>query len=120
MDSRLHILQHSLGLDEYGQGRAYRNHFVTSPGTTDWPDCCALVDAGLMKRHPPSTLTGGGYCFTVTEAGRAHVTNHSPKPPKLTRSQKRYREYLASDSFRNFREFLNYEAAVRREMKAAP
>ncbi|MHB0986236.1 MAG: hypothetical protein ACYC05_11690 [Sulfuricella sp.] len=38
MDSKLHILQHSLGLDKYGDGNQYRNHFVTGPGSTDFDD----------------------------------------------------------------------------------
>lgn len=31
--SLLNILQHSLGLDEYGRGTPYRNHFVTGEGS---------------------------------------------------------------------------------------
>ena len=52
---QLHILQHSLGLDEYGRGTMYRNHFVTGEGSLDHPHCVALVEAGLMNQrvdHP--------------------------------------------------------------------
>lgn len=70
---KLHILRHSLGLDKYGHGSPYRNRFVTGPGTTDWPDCTAMVDEGLMVRISPTELTGGDYCFVVTDAGREYV-----------------------------------------------
>jgi hypothetical protein len=104
--ARLHILQHSLGLNEYGQGRPYRNHFVTGPGSSDYDRCMALVAAGLMTRRAGSELTGGGDLFTVTDAGRAFVTENSPAPPTLTRGQHRYRRYLASDSGLTFGEWL--------------
>lgn len=101
---QLEILRHSLGLTRSKE--AYRNHFVTGPGSDDHPTCMALVEAGLMKRHQPSALTGGDDCFSVTEAGRAYVAEHTPPPPKLTRSQQRYRDYLRSDSDQSFREWL--------------
>lgn len=105
-DPQLEILQHSLGLDRYGQGNAYRNHFVTSPGSTDWPHCQALVDAGLMRVFEPNALTGGGHCFAVTEAGIAHVKANSPKPPKTTAGQRRYRSFLRYDSGLTFGDWL--------------
>src|SRR6478609_3022343 len=43
---QLHILQHSLGLDEHGRGTMYRSHFVTGEGSKDHADCMALVEAG--------------------------------------------------------------------------
>jgi hypothetical protein len=106
MDSKLQILQHSLGVNQYGQGNQYRNHFVTGPKTTDWPHCMALVSEGLMQRHAPSALTGGSDCFTVTDAGRAYVAEHSPKPPKLTQGQQRYRAWLRADCGLKFGEWL--------------
>ena len=67
---QLLILRHSLGVGDDGKGRSYRNHFVTGEGSTDYPHCMALVDAGLMKRRKGNVLTGGDDLFTVTEAGR--------------------------------------------------
>ena len=67
---QLAILRHSLGLRDDGRGRAYRNHFVTGEGSTDYPHCMALVDAGLMTRRKGSALSGGDDIFIVTEAGR--------------------------------------------------
>jgi len=105
----LEILQHALGLDKYGHGSFYRNHFVTGPGSDDYHDCCDLVIAGLMKRTE-SDLTGGDDLFFATEAGKEYVRTHSPPPPKLTASQRRYRRYLACDSSMSFREFLKMDS----------
>lgn len=90
----LHILQHSLGIDQFGQGEQYRNHFVTGEGSKDHPDCMALVAAGLMNVRRAIKMFGDMDGFTVTDAGRAYVAEHSPAPPKLTRGQQRYREWL--------------------------
>lgn len=63
------ILRHALGL---GRGdRDYRNHFVTGPGSTDYPHCEALVAAGLMLRWEGNPLSGGDPIYRVTDAGRA-------------------------------------------------
>lgn len=103
---QLHILQHSLGLDQYGQGTWYRNHYVCGPGQGGYLDCCALVLAGLMQEHPPSELTGGDSCFVVTSEGKEAVRTHSPKPPRVTRAQKRYREWLGADCGLTFKQWL--------------
>jgi len=63
-----HILRHSLGLN-YGR-EMYRNHFVTGEGSTDYPDCMALVKMGLMTRRAGSELTGGDDVFFVTDEGK--------------------------------------------------
>lgn len=86
---QLHILRHSLGLTS---GREmYRNHFVTGEGSDDYAGCMALVDAGLMERRGFSALTGGDWCFTVTEAGKRAAIDSLPK---LSRAQERYRRWL--------------------------
>lgn len=102
----LEIMQHALGLDEYGRGTGYRNHFVTGPGTTDWDDCRALTEAGLMESHGPEALYGNGFCFVVTDAGCEAVRLHSPKPPELTAGQRRYRRFLDADCGLSFGEWL--------------
>lgn len=104
--ARLHILQHSLGLDQYGQGSWYRNHYVCGPGHHGYDDCIALVADGLMVERPPRELFGGDSCFVVTQAGKEAVRRESPKPPKLTRSQKRYREWLRIDNGVKFGDWL--------------
>lgn len=112
----LSILQHSLGRDEYGQTRRrsgesgdFRNHFCTGEGNTDFTLCREAVAQGLMKEHPQSQISGGDHIFTVTEAGKVFITENSPaRPPepKLSRSKRRYREFLDSDSGLTFREWL--------------
>ena len=64
------ILMHALGMRKVGDP-SFRNHFVTGPGTTDYPHCEALVAAGMMRRRAGHLLTGGDPLFIVTDAGRA-------------------------------------------------
>lgn len=112
-DESLHILQHALGLDDYGRSKhngrrshsasipattddCYRNRFVISDACDGWDLCQAHVEAGRMTKHGPSQLFGGptSYCFCVTEAGLAFVREHSPKPPKVSRAKERYLDWL--------------------------
>jgi hypothetical protein len=95
-DASLHILQHALGLDDFGRGKAYRNHFATGPECDNWGLCMAHVEAGRMKKHEPRAIFGGGEhcCFVVTDAGKAFVREHSPRPSKRQRSRDRYLEWL--------------------------
>lgn len=109
MSTILHILQHALGRDEYGiqrknGGEDYRNHFVA--GGDDVATCREAVSLGLMVEHPSSDISGGMAWFHVTDAGMAYITEHSPKPPKLTRGQRRYQRYLDADCGLTFREWL--------------
>lgn len=108
---QLHILQHSLGVDEFGQGKMYRNHFCAGGG--DETICRELVTMGLMTTFERSYLPY--YNCKVTDAGKAAMLEQSPKPPKLTRSQQRYRRYLKADTGFSFREFLETEKQNRRE-----
>jgi hypothetical protein len=107
MDKKLHILQHSLGMDQYGRRAWARNQFCTGPGSDDFDCCRELAELGLMFDHGPLELCGGQHIFTVTSAGLAYAVVHSEEPPKLTRGQKRYREYLAvSDYYDSFGHWL--------------
>lgn len=102
---QLHIIQHSLGCDQYGQtkhrGRDehdgclgfYRNRYVCGPK----PEIAALVEAGLMVDHGPQSIAGGMHCFSVTRAGVLAMDEQSPAPPKLTRGQERYRAWRRFD-----------------------
>lgn len=103
-DTSLHILQHALGMDEYGQGTPYRNHYVMSESDgSDWALCMEHVQAGRMTRHGPSDLYGGAtsYCFVVTDAGREYVREHSPTPPKVSRGRQRCLEWLRISDVRD-------------------
>lgn len=108
MSKMLHILQHSLGVDQFGQGEQYRNHFVTGEGSKDYPTCVLAVALGLMTMRAGNPLTDGDDLFTVTAEGKQCMADNSPAPPKLTRSQLRYRAYLNADCSMTFREWINY------------
>jgi hypothetical protein len=94
LPAHLQILQHSLGVNMYGQGNMYRNRFVAGSGNPDHVHCSALVEQGYMTCTKGFVLAGGSDLFVVTEAGIAAMLEASPKPPKLTRSQKRYKHWL--------------------------
>lgn len=113
--AHLHVLQHALGVDRYGQGEQYRNHFVTGKGSADFDACMALVDAGLMTRTPGNPVTGEDDLFRVTPKGVDFVALQSPAPPpKLTRSQRRYQEWLDADCGYSFAEWLGVPRSGRR------
>lgn len=119
---QLEILQHALGLDQYGRvprGHAgyTRNYFAA--GTDDEPDCRELVAMGLMKEHR-TTEVFPDYNCSVTDAGKQAVREQSPKPPKLTRSQQRYRDFLAADTGFSFREYLKTLTAVAKYRRECP
>lgn len=113
---QLHILQHSLGCDEFGRSKHrgrdegdgcfgyYRNRFVTDPQNDDGKQCVELVRLGFMQDYGAQTIAGGMHCYAVTERGLEAMRCASPQPPKLTRSQQRYPRY------RECAECLRYEA----------
>lgn len=109
-EEQIHVLQHSLGVDQYGRGRQYRNHFATDIGTTDWPVCIGLCALGLMEDQGKYEMCGGMHIFTVTERGKKEMAKQSPSPPKLTRSQRRYQAFLEADSGLCFSEWLKLKS----------
>jgi len=102
----LSVLQHTLGLNQHGRRKQDRNHFVG-----DSPVLRKLAADGLMEVHPHSgsELSGGSPAYFATVEGRLAAIDQSPAPPKLTRSQKRYRRFLASDIGISFGEWLKTE-----------
>lgn len=104
---QLGILQHALGVDQFGLGESYRNHYVGGE-----EDCRELVALGYMVERAASELTGGDPLFLVTEAGKAAVRAESPKPPKLTPAQRRYRDFLDADCGMKFGEWLKYRRSA--------
>ncbi|MBH9537549.1 hypothetical protein [Novosphingopyxis sp. YJ-S2-01] len=106
MSDLLHILQHSRGVDQYGQGERYRNSFFTGPETDDHPLCMEAVERGLMWRRAAPDGFGGMDFFAVTDEGDEFITRESPAPPKLTAGQKRYRAYLDADCDLSFGDWL--------------
>lgn len=111
VDKKLSILQHSLGVNEFGQGEQYRNHFVTGQGSVDWTACNELVGTGLMTVKRNHELSGGDDCFWVTAAGKKYVSEKSPQPPRVSRSKARYKRYLEyGDGFNCFIDFCRWDA----------
>lgn len=106
---QIHILRHSLGLDDTGRGREYRNHFATDPGTTDWPDIEALIAAGLMEDRGEVAMWGGLHGIIVTEAGKRIARQQDPRP-KVSRSRRRYLRFLEADSGLSFGEWLKQDS----------
>ena len=101
---QLEILQHALGADEFGKRpRDSRNYFCA--GTDDEADCRALIELGYMQEHGKREWLPYLNC-SVTGEGINAVLRESPAPPKLTRSQKRYRDYLDADCNMKFGEWL--------------
>ena len=105
---QLEILQHSLGVDEYGQTpRGYspytRNFFCA--GVDDEPTCRELVELGYMKQHATTEAYPYFNC-SATEAGKKAMHTESPSPPKLSRSQLRYRAWLEADCGMTFSEWI--------------
>ena len=99
---QLQILQHALGVDQYGRGQQYRNHFCA--GGRDEPICRELVAMGYMDTFERKYLPY--YNCTVTDAGKKAMAAESPTAPALTRSQRRYRQFLKADTGRSFGEWL--------------
>lgn len=111
MNETLEILQHALGRNEFGQHRNpgnpdFRNHFCAELASDDFALCRQAVAKGLMTERAPSAISGGAHVFSVTEAGKRYIEQHSPKPPKLTRSQQRYEDWLSADGCMSFGEWL--------------
>ena len=114
-EKQLHILQHSLGLDQYGladyyhEGRAFygfmpnRNRFCA--GGADEDLCRELVALGYMQQHRTTEMLPYFNC-SVTDTGKDAVRRESPAPPKMTRSKQRYRDYMKADTGFSFREYL--------------
>lgn len=100
---QIHILRHSLGLDDNGHGNQYRNYFCTGLDCDSYTDCSQLEQMGMMSDAAES---GKNIFFTVTELGRAEALK-GVVYPKLTRSQRRIQAFRKADSGLTFREWLN-------------
>lgn len=90
---QLHILWHALGVSAEKR-ETYRNHFCA--GGKDEDTCRQLVAAGHMWewKSPGKPSEVAPYpTFIVTDAGKEYALGQLPTPPKLTRSQRRWRAY---------------------------
>lgn len=102
---QVRLLQHTLGLSEH-QRRSHRNHFVTSAGTTDYPDLEALEGLGLMARvRTPAFCDADDIVFVTTKAGADLALEHLPAPiPPEKRTQ--HRKWVDADASCSFGEWL--------------
>ncbi len=119
---QLEIIQHALGCDQYGKTSHrdvpahpdyfpyHRNHFCA--GASDEPICRELVALGYMKQHETTQWLPYFNC-SVTKEGIAAMREHSPAPPKLSRSKQRYLRFLDADLGCSFREWLDIERESR-------
>jgi hypothetical protein len=99
--SQIRLMQHSLGINA-DRREPFRNHFVAGAGHADLPDLEQLELLGLMSRRKLSDAWGGGYCYHVTEPGKAIAIRELPDEPKRTR----YDEFLDAECGENFGEFI--------------
>lgn len=102
--TKLKILQHAIGVDQWGQGEHRRNSYMASG--RDILDCTELTTAGLMQRHDSPLTPSDCAFFTVTLAGREAICKHSPTAPKRSPSQRRYQAWLDLDCDQNFGDWL--------------
>jgi hypothetical protein len=111
--AELAIMRHTLGLSEFHPEREpYRNFFDAGdppsdghPGHSDLPTLLTLESRGLMARsRPPGFMPRETMVFHVTEAGKA--CKLAFPIPKLTRGQRRYRNFLRADCGLSFGEWL--------------
>jgi hypothetical protein len=117
MSTLLHVLQHALGRDEFGQRKKhltedYRNHYVAGEGGESIVICRQAVADGLMAEHKATDISGGDPWFHMTDLGVKYVDENSPKPPKKTRGQLRYERFLEVSDYCSdltFGEFLKRE-----------
>jgi hypothetical protein len=110
MTTLLHILQHSLGRDEFGipksaDGTDYRNYYSAGPGHHSLDMCRHAVAEDLMTEHPQNDARNT-IVFCVTAKGIEYIEANSPEPPKLTSGQRRYQEYMDLDTDEPFGEWL--------------
>jgi hypothetical protein len=107
LKQQLDILRHTIGEDLHGDTFQKRNHYVA--GGDDVTLCRELVELGYMVEHRATDLSGGDPWFHVTQEGNAFVAQHRVEKPKLSRSKKRYLNYLNSDSWLSFGEWLKFK-----------
>lgn len=97
----LHILQHSLGLNQYGRRASdqhvnsddwngcYRNRFVTGADSPDGRLCTEMVELGYMIDHGEQKRLGNGHVFQVTQAGFEAMRAASPRGGEEQRELRR-------------------------------
>ena len=117
---QLEILQHALGVDQYGRGQMYRDHFCA--GGDDETVCRELVAMGHMCTWRGADERGQVpgfpyYNCSVTDQGKRAMLAESPQAPKLSPAQERYRRFLHADTGSSFGEWLKATAQHEKEVR---
>ena len=115
----LHILRHSIGIDDRGRGQEYRNRFVTDPSTPDGKMCQELCEAGLMQDDGQHALCGGMHVYSVTGFGKQIVRYNKPAERPSTASARRYQQFLGADTGMSFSEWLKARARMSNDPSSA-
>jgi len=105
IDKKVHILRHALGINDDGHGNEYRNYFTSGPDCDNFAMLREMVAAGLMVERS-SDMLGSLSVFHCTENGKELARRDVVPAQKLTRSQKRYRAFLASPTAAPFGDWL--------------
>lgn len=94
------VLLHTLGLTRR-DSTAYRDYFVAGPGHPDSAHLETLEASGLMeRRRRPGFLPEDSHAWGTTAEGKALAAElHRKRFPPLTRSQKRYQQWLDEREF---------------------
>jgi hypothetical protein len=107
MKEHYNLLHHALGIKDPDQVHSFRNYFAASNRHHDLQGLLELCGEGLMvEGNTPSFCHDEQRTFYVTENGRLLAFNTRPKPPKLTKGQKRYKLFLSMDSEYTFGDWL--------------
>lgn len=109
---QLEIMQHCWGADVYGRRQRFSSCNYFCAGVKDEGDCRALIAMGYMQGHRRTDSFPYLNC-SCTDVGVLAMNRESPAPPRLTRSQQRYRRFLDADSEMSFRDWIRYEADSR-------
>ena len=111
------MTKEELDIIEHATGRNYsprheRNYFLAGKDSKDLALCRSLTERGFMQGGQEIGWCENDSYFTVTEAGKREFLRLRP-PPKMTRSQQRYEQYLREDSCMKFGEWLKCQAYKR-------
>jgi len=110
------LMHHTCGLSN-GESR---NWFVTNPTSKDGVEFEKLINGGLAIKQAAPSWAGDKVIYSLTEKGKQIAKDTMPKPPKLTRGQKRYKRFLEyGDCFDSFIEFCRWDAEQNRKIKSA-
>jgi hypothetical protein len=109
---QLEILQHALGVDEYGRSPRGFSDFTRNYICADGEDeqtCRELVAIGLMAQRR-TTESFPYFNCVVTDEGIAAMRKESPQAPKISRARQRYLDFLDwADAYGGtFRDYLRW------------